>query len=901
MIHYLRALAARLRRFSGDRRANQELDDEMETHMRLLADRYVRQGMSEAEAAWAARRQFGNVTLLKEEHRDMRGIRFIDTLSRDLRYGIRMLVKTPGVTLIAIVTLALGIGANTAIFSVVNAVLLQPLPYPESERLVWFSEREKNFPTMSISYPNFIDYRAQQTVFENIGVYEYASYNLTGRGEPRLLQGTRASAEAFAALRVRARIGRIFSNDEDKVGAPFIVVLSYQSWQTLFGGDAGIINQPITLNGQAYTVIGVMSADFTFPTPMDFWMPLGQIADLPGYQARDNHSGLMGVARLKPRVTLEQARAEMDGIAARLEQQYPNSNKNVRVRIESLLDNYVSGSRWALWILLGAVGMVMLIACANVANLLLARAATRQREMAVRSALGASSWRIVRQLLTESILLAVMGAGLGLLLAQWGLPLILAVGGGAIPRASEIRLDLGVLAFTAALAVLTGILFGLAPAWQSSRLDVQGMLKDTARSVTGSRAMLRQVLVVAEVALTLILLIGAGLLLRSFHHLHQVNAGFTHEHVLSFKLDSPLRKYTTPEQQIAFYRSLLEKLESLPGVESVGFSSQLPLDGGDWQTGFWIEGRPAPPLGEGPSMEVTTASPDYFRTLGIPLLRGRCFTEQDNREHLRGSDLSRINPSQHWAAGLNTVIIDEEFVRRYWPNEDPIGKRIRLPWGSEPALQPLLTIVGVVSRVKIRRLNERSDFVQAYLPAFQATSEDAAVVIKTTGDPGAIAAAVRQQVLTTDPQQPVYDLRTLTQLRDNSLSPERLYLALLGSFAVVALLLAIIGLYGVISFAVTQRTHEIGIRIALGARSGNVLTLIVKQGMTLTLIGVVIGLAGSFGLTRLIESLLFGVSTDDPLTFAIIALLVAAASLLACMIPARRAARVDPMVALRRD
>src|SRR5262245_35916056 len=825
----------------------------------------------------------------------------MQTFMQDLHYGIRMLLKTPGFILIAIATLALGIGANSAIFSVVDAVLLRPLPYPESERLVWLSERGTNFPTMSIAYPNFIDYRAQQTVFDKIGVYNWTSYNLTGRGEPRRLEASRISADAFAALRVQAAVGRVFSNDDDKPGAPPVAVLSHSAWQTQFGGDAGIVHQSITLNARAYTVVGVMAADFAFPSRIDIWTPIGQMANDPGYQSRDNHPGLMGVARLQPGMTLERARAEMDGIAARLEQQYPGSNKNVRVRIESLLDNYVSNVRWALWILLGAVGLVVLIACANVANLLLARAAARQREMAVRSALGATSWRIVRQLLTESLLLAVLGGGIGLLLARLGLPLILAVGGDALPRASEIRLDLGVMAFTAALALLTGVLFGMAPAWHASRPNVQGILKDTARSVTSGQAALRQALVVAEVALTVVLLVGAGLLLRSFSRLKQVYPGFKHEGVLSFSIDLPGRKYATVEQQTAFYRSLHEKLSSLTGVDTVAFSSQLPLDHSGWQTSFLIEGRPAPPPGERPSMEVTVASPDYFHALGIPLLRGRYFTEQDNREHLRGRDLSRLNQGQRWTAGLNTIIVDGEFARQYWPDEDPIGKRVRLPWGQQQELQPLLTVVGVVARVKMNRLNEQGGFVQAYLPALQATREDSVVVIKTTVEPETLAAAARQQVLAIDSEQPIYNVQTLTRMRNESLAPERLNMSLLGSFAALALLLAAIGLYGVISFAVTQRTHEIGIRMALGAQSSNVLSLIVKQGMALTLIGVSTGLAVSFGLTRLMRSMLFGVSANDFATFAVIALLVTSASLLACLIPARRATRVDPMISLRPD
>jgi putative ABC transport system permease protein len=827
--------------------------------------------------------------------------RLEDEIFQDLRYGVRMLAKNPGFTLIAVLTLALGIGANTAIFSVVNAVLLRPLPYPESERLVWLSERSPKYPTMTISYPDFIDWRAQQTVFEYIGAFNWDTYNLTGRGEPLQLDGANISADAFAALRVQAAVGRFFDTEEDKPGAPSLVVLSHELWRDRFGSDPGIINQSITLSGGAYTVIGVMPSGFMFPSKVALWTALGPLTSHPGFQNRGNHPGLRGVARLMPGVTLEQACAEMDAIAMRLEQQYPDTNRDRRVWIESLLDNYVRHSRSALWMLLGAVGLVLLIVCANVANLQLARAAMRQREMAVRIALGATVWRVTRQLLTESALMATAGGALGLLLAQWGVPLILAMGRDAIPRATEISLDTNVLAFTVLIAVLTAIIFGLAPAWQSSHLDVQGVLKETARSTAGGRALLRQWLVVGEIALTLVLLVGTGLLLRSFHRLQQVNAGFSTDRVLSFRLDLSPQKYDKEDQRIAFFQSLQEKLKALPGVQEVGFASQVPLRSNGWQPQFAIEGQPPLPPSERPSMDLTAASPDYFRTMGIPLQRGRYFTVRDNREHLRGHDLSSLSDAERWAAGLNVIIVDEEFARRYWPNDDPIGKQVILPWGSTRDRQPRLTVVGVVARVKLTRLKEQGGFVQAYFSALQAAGTGRTVLIKTTLEPEKLAAAAIQQVFAMDPEQPVYDVQTLDELRSRALAPETLNLGLLGCFAAVALLLAAIGLYGVISNAITQRTREIGIRIALGAQSRDVLKLVVGQGMKLALVGVLSGSAAALALTRLMKSLLFAVSATDPLTYIVIALLLTTVAFLACWVPARRATKVDPIVALRQE
>jgi putative ABC transport system permease protein len=814
----------------------------------------------------------------------------------DLKFAFRQLLKNRGFTVVAVLTLALGIGANSAIFSVVSAVLLRPLPYAESERLVWLSERGSNFPTMSVSYPNFTDWRAQQTVFEQIGVYNWGSYNLTGRGEAQRLTGVRASADVFAALRARPALGRLFSNDEDKPGAPSVVLLSHGLWQDRFGGSADILNQAITLDGRVFTVIGVMPVGFAFPNHADLWVPVGPLSSEESWRSRGNHPGLFGLARLKPGVSLDRARSEMDTIAVRLEQQYPDSNKNNRVRIEPLLDNYVRNVRLGLWTLLGAVALVLVIACANVANLLLARAAARQKEMAVRAALGAGRWRIVRQLLTESLLLSMTGGTLGLLLAYGGVRLILALGSNSIPRAGEIGLDAGVLAFTAVLSGLTGVLFGLAPAWQASRPDVHETLKETTRGVTGGRARLRQSLVISEVALTLVMLVGAGLLFRSFHRLQQVNAGFSTERVLSFRLDLPERKYAKEEQQIEFYRQLLDQLRALPGVQSASVTSRLPFGGNDWQTSFLIEGQPEPPPHERPSMEVHLVGPDYFRVMGIPLLRGRSFTDQDDRGHLRTRDLSGFSDGQRWMSGLNAIIVDEEFARRHWPNEDAVGKAVRLPWGEK---SPTLRVVGVVGRVKINELSEQGGFVQAYLSFLQGPGRGMAVVMKTALAPEQLASTARQQVHALDPEQPIYDARTLGEIRDRSISRQRLNLTLLGIFASAALALAVIGLYGVLGYTVAQRQREIGVRMALGAQRRDVLGLVVGHGMRLAFIGVGIGLVGALALTRFMNSLLFEIRPFDPLTFVTVTFLLPGVALFSCWLPARRAARVDPMVALR--
>jgi putative ABC transport system permease protein len=819
----------------------------------------------------------------------------MSTLWQDIRYGVRMLWKNRGVTAIVIFALALGIGANTAIFSVVNTVLLRPLPYDESDRLIFLNEKSQVLDEMSISYPNFLDWRAHNQSFERIGVYNRASYNLTGAGEAERIVTGQMSADMFTLLHVNALHGRVYTNDEDKPGAAPVVVLSYGLWQRRFGGQMNILNQAITLNGKSYTVIGVMPETFLFPSRVEMWVPVGQLSDQPSWQSRGNHPGLYGVGRLKPGVTFAQADADMNTIAANLEKQYAGSNAGNRVRLRPLLEIFVSDVRRALWVIFAAVGFVLLIACANIANLLLARAAARRKEMAIRTAVGASRWRLMRQLLTESILLSLIGGALGLLLARWGIHLILYMSPDAIPRSREIGLDWIVLGFTVGVSFLTGILFGLVPALQAGEVDVHETLKETGRGVSG-RHWLRSSLVVVEVATTLVLLIGAGLMIRSFYLLQKVNPGFSYEHLTSFSISLPQKKYATEETRASFYNRLLENIRSLPGVESTAAASGLPLGNNGWQTSFVIDGEPTPPPDQIPLMEACLVTPDYFRAMNIPVLRGRGFTDRDDRSHLAGRDLSKLNENERAVAGVTSIVIDEEFARRHWPNQEPVGKRIRL--GSENDA-PKLEVIGVVGRVKMESLSQDSNRVQGYFSYAQLPQGGMTVIVKGSSDPNQLISSVRGAVKAIDPDQPIYNPRTMDEIRAESVAGERLNLTLLSLFAGIALMLAIVGIYGVMSYSVTQRTHEIGIRMAIGARPRDVFTMILGQGMKLTLIGVGVGLLLAFALTRLMETMLFGVEPTDVPTFIGISVLLTSIALLACYLPGRRATKVEPTISLR--
>jgi putative ABC transport system permease protein len=817
------------------------------------------------------------------------------TFWQDLRYGARMLLKNPLFTMVAIIALALGIGANTAIFSVVNGILLRPLPYEESEKLIALSERGQQIENMSISYPNFTDWKAQNQTFEGIAVYNRNSYNLTGIGEPERLVAAQASADLFTLLKVNPVKGRVYTNDEDKPGGPAVVVLSYGLWQRRFGGDPNIVDQTISLNDRSYTVIGIMPKDFLFPNRVDMWVPVGPLSDQESWKQRGNHPGLYGIARLKPGVTVEQARADMNTVAENLEQQNPDSNKGNRVTVTPLIENYVRDIRPALWVLLGAVGLVLLIACANVANLLLARATARQKEIAVRLALGASRWRIIRQLLTESVLLSLIGGGIGLLLAQWGISLILAISPNGIPRSREINMDVRVLAFTIGISFLTGFLFGIVPALQASKFDVHETLKEAGRGNSGRHQWVRSSLVVVEIATTLVLLIGAGLLIRSFYQLQKVNPGFSYENLLSFSVSLPEKKYATEDQQINFFRQALQNVQSLSGVKDVGMASGLPLGNNGWQTSFRIEGQPPPEPGKSPLMEACLASPNYFKAMDIKLIKGRFFNDQDNRSHLTEEKKKGLSADQIRMMGVNAIIIDEEFARRYWPDEEALGKHIRVGGDKSTVIE----VVGIVNRVKMEGLDEDSNRVQGYIPYLQVPRSAMTIIVKNSSDPSQMVAAVRQQILNIDPNQPIYSIQTMEEIKSQSIASERLNLTLLSIFAGVALILALVGVYGVMSYSVTQRTHEIGIRMALGAQTGNVMKMVIGNGMKMAMIGVVIGLGMAFTLTRVMQNLLFGISATDLLTFVSVPMILIGVALVACFIPALRATKVDPMIALR--
>jgi putative ABC transport system permease protein len=803
----------------------------------------------------------------------------MQTLSQDLRYGARMLFKKPGFTLIAIGALALGIGANTAIFSVVNAVLLRPLPYEESERLVVLYETnpQQGRDEMSVSYPNFADWRAQSQSFEQLAACLYGGMILTGKDEPAMLQGMAVSADFFAMLRVKPLRGCVFLPEEDKVGGAPVLVVSHALWQRRFGGDEGLIGRQITLDGKSRTVIGVMPPNFALPPgdQTEVWMAIGTLADQ--MQNRAVHR-LTAIGRLKSGVTLQQARTELATIANRIQRQNPAADPGHGVNVISGYESLTKNARPALLTLLVAVGFLLLIACANVANLLLARAETRQKEIAIRTALGATRGRIVRQLLTESLLLAVAGGAAGLLLAAWGVD---ALAGGLpedFPRAKEIGIDRVMLGFTGALSVLTGLIFGIIPALTRARPALNETLKEGGRtSAAFGRGRIRGALIVSEMALSLALLVGAGLLIKSFWRLTQVDPGFQPDHLLTMNVTLIGEKYKETGEVSSFYRDLPARLGALPGVKAVSAVSVLPISGGDGNGNLTIEGREFPPA-QTPSASFRRILPNYFSLMGIPLKQGREFDERDTGEE-------------------KVVIINEGMARRFWPEGDAIGKRIKV---GPPQNEPWLTIVGVAGDVKNIGL-EADAMLATYEPHAQRPWSAMNLAIRTETDPMSLSAAVRGELRAMEKDLLIRNPTTMDERIRLSVAPRRFNMTLLAVFAALALLLAAVGVYGVMSYTATQRTHEIGVRMALGAQSGAVLKLIIGQGLKLALIGVAIGLPAAFALTRWMEDLLFDVRPADSWTYGAVAALLLLVALFACWIPARRVAKVDPMIALRHE
>jgi len=794
-------------------------------------------------------------------------------LWQDLRYGARMLLKKPGFTLVAVVTLALGIGANTAIFGVINAVLLKGLPYRDADHLVVIWEKLKQVDQVELSPDEFAAYAERNQSFAQLAATERANFNLTGAGDPVRLEGQRATAGLFTTLGVEPLVGRTFTEEEDRTGAR-VAVLSHALWQDRFAGDANVVGRTISLDGGDYTVIGVMPPRFQFPAPVnrpsEIWTP----RSLATERDRQSHN-LLAIGRLRPGVAWTQARAEFENIARRRAEEAGQPPGDTSVNLIPLTAQVGRKQRPALYVLVGAVGFVLLIACANVANLLLAQAAGRRREMAVRLALGARRGQIVRQLLTESLLLSVLGGGVGLLLAVWLSEAIRVLAAGQLPRAESIAVDGRVLGFTLLVSVATGVIFGLAPALQTSRADLNAELKDGARSATGgSGHRLRSALVVVEVALALVLLAGAGLMIKSFWRLQQVDPGFDPQSLLSLEVTLPAAKYPEQHQRAAFYQQALEKISALPGVRAAAVINSPPFSGRRNISVFRIEGRPEPRgVADAPLADFRFVSPDYFKLMGIPLVRGRTFTEGDAGN---APKVALINPA---------------FAERYAAGEDLMGRRLRVgdDWH---------TVVGVVGNIRQSGLDEEAA-PHVYVPYQQIASSRAGLLVRTAADPLGFTAAVRGEIQAIDREQPTYNVSTMTAMMAASAAPRRLNLLLLGSFALVALLLAAVGIYGVMANLVTQRTNEIGLRMALGARPGDVLRLVIGRGMKLTLFGAAVGLGASFALLRAMTTLLFGVSATDPLTLAGVAALLLLVALAACWVPARRAAGVDPMVALR--
>jgi putative ABC transport system permease protein len=810
----------------------------------------------------------------------------METLLDDLRFGFRMLRKAPGFTMVAVVVLALGIGANTAIFSVVNAVLLRPLPFQDSDRLVqvWHVPPPKSFPGMtrfSVSPANYLDWEKQSHAFESMAIYGYSNYNLAGSGDPESVTGIRVSPEFFSILRIHPILGRVFLPEENQTGRGRVAVLSQSFWQTHFASDPDIVGRTILLDSLTYSVVGVIPTRTAFPTSSDpkaqpqLWTPL---AWTDAERAiRGNHNYLV-IARLSPGADVKQAGAEMSTISSRLEQQYPEDDKGWGATVVPLREQLVGDVRPALMVLLGAVGFVLLIACANVANLVLVKTLARQKEIAIRTALGASSVRVARQILSETLLLALTGAVLGLILAHFGVELIVAFLAQSLPRTTDITVDGWVLAFTLVISLLTGLAAGLVPAVRASKTNLNDSLKQGVgrTDADSGDSRMRSVLVVSEVALSLVLLIGAGLMVRSLSRLRNVDPGMDSHNVLTMSFALSSTKYNKPIQQIGFYDQLLQRVRALPGVASAGAIDSLPLGGGSIQP-IAVEGRPQVPMSEQPEVAVRVVEPGFIATMRIPLLQGRQLSSSDVADR----------PS--------VIVVSESMAKRFWPGQDPIGKRLKMTFSPEKSRE----IVGVVGDVKGDGLDVLEPVATLYVPLAQQPTPYMSLVVRTSAPPNTLISAISNAVHEVDREQPVVGVITMDDIVANSLSHQRFSMLLLSAFSGLAVVLAAIGIYSVLAYSVRRRIREIGVRMALGARRADILQMILGQGTKLALIGTGIGIAAALGLTRLMSSQLFGVTATDPVTFLSVAALIVLVALAACYIPARRATKVDPMVALR--
>jgi predicted permease len=881
-VTWLTILRVRLRGFLRRDAIISDIEEEMRSHIELATEANVGRGMGPDAARRAAMRGFGNPSRIRELAYEVRGGGGLEALSQDLRFGARTLLKNPGFAAVAILTLALGTGATSAMFSFLYAVVLRPLPYHEPERLVSVVGH-RNGRDMGVTAPDYLDWRANATSFEQLAATAGTTVNLTGRGEPERVVAARGSGNYFDMLGIPPAYGRAFRWGDEPHAAPPVVVLGYGLWRRRFGADPGIVGQTIAIDGEPHTVLGIMPPELTLrATGAQLWLPL----NLTPQELKATGSRFLSViGRMRPGVTADQAQAELAVIAKGLEEVRPHSNTDVTARVRGLHERVVAQVQDPAFILLGAVGFVLLIACGNVANLLLARATGRQHEISVRAALGASRSRVARQLLTESALIGVVGGVVGLALAYWTAELFKGLLPQDIPRLQETRVDAVVLGFTLAISLAASLVFGVAPALEASRSSVQQALREESRSSGGvRRRRLSSTIVAAEIALALVLLVSAGLLLRSFVRLQHVDLGFNPANLLTVRMSLPEGRYGAAARVAAFYHELAERVGRQRGVTAAAVASHAPLAGGGFNISMSIEGRPQPAPDDDTMVFLRFVSPGFFPTLGVHITRGRDFTHDDR------------------ANAPAVAIVNQTAVRRYWPGDDPIGKRFRLD-DDRGAVE----IVGVAADVKHFGLAQSTE-PEVFVPLAQATAmhwqwleRSMIVLARTNGDPAAAAGTIRQAVWTVDDQLPLYDVRSMEQLRAEATGGERIGLVIVGTFGAMALVLATIGVYGVMSFMVGGRSREIGIRLALGADPGDVLRMVLRHGARLTAAGVFIGLIAAFGLTRVIQTMLFETPPTDPVTFVTFGTVIALAAMLACFVPARRATRVDPVSALRSE